>query len=121
MHVDLVFLHTSISLFTSRTNNINYMSVSNFSSPTAQKRGPSTPLTPAKYNKRQYTQKTPNKTPKELLQIPASEYQRELLQCKYSLWLTQRKLEEEKEITKFLELEKDAMDPACPELPGSTG
>lgn len=110
-------------MFISRTININKtynMSVSAFSSPTAQKRGPSTPLTPSKYNKRQYTQKTPVRTPKELLQIPASEYQRELLQCKYDLWLTQRKLDEEKELKRFLELERDAMDPAFPGLPGST-
>ncbi|KAF3994210.1 hypothetical protein FT663_00180 [Candidozyma haemuli var. vulneris] len=81
------------------------MSVSAFSSPTAQKRGPSTPLAPAKsHNKRKFTHKTPQK---EILSIHATDYQRELLQCKYNLWLTQRKLEREEELREFLELERE--------------
>lgn len=93
-----LYLHRELNL------NIN-MSLSGYNSPTAQKRGPSTPLAPAKsHNKRQYTHKTPQK---EMLSISATDYQRELLECKYTLWLTQQQLEKEKSLKEFLELEKE--------------
>ncbi|GBL51176.1 hypothetical protein CAJCM15448_34500 [Candidozyma auris] len=73
-------------------------------SPTAQKRGPSTPLMSSNHPKRQqFVQKTPQK---EILTIHATDYQRELLMCKYNLWLTQKELDKEKELREFLELER---------------
>ncbi|KAM3122159.1 hypothetical protein CJJ07_005029 [Candidozyma auris] len=80
------------------------MSLHAFSSPTAQKRGPSTPLMSSNHPKRQqFVQKTPQK---EILTIHATDYQRELLMCKYNLWLTQKELDKEKELREFLELER---------------
>ncbi|QWW23579.1 hypothetical protein CA7LBN_002380 [Candidozyma auris] len=51
----------------------------------------------------QFVQKTPQK---EILTIHATDYQRELLMCKYNLWLTQKELDKEKELREFLELER---------------
>lgn len=70
----------------------------------SSKRGPSTPLAPSKaQNRRKY--ETKNEQPK--LMEPALDYQKELLEAKQRMWLLERQLQRLRELTKFLELERE--------------
>lgn len=75
----------------------------------AEKRGPSTPLAQSKtQNKRKFAYKADStNSPLAFLGNTAPEYQAELLEAKYKMWLVQRELAKQKELTSFLELERE--------------
>lgn len=73
-----------------------------------EKRAPTTPLAPSKsQNKRKFAPKFDLRTPSVLDTLTSeSNYQRELLEARYKIWLLEKEVENQRDVNLFLELER---------------
>lgn len=79
---------------------------------TAEKRAPSTPLTLVNAIKRKLPTKPvlsePHTSDEDSLPGSTSMYKKEMIDLKFETWLTNQKLQDERELRVFLEIERKA-------------
>lgn len=81
----------------------------------SEKRAPTTPLLPSKHqNKKSSAAKLEKPVPKLLLMdvtsSPHPAYEKELLHSKFHIWTLEKRWKEQKDLSLFLELERELAD-----------